>query len=150
MAPLLGVLYALVGISLVEMVAVDMIVRVHHPQAANVLLVLGLLTAVWLLGFARAVQMRPTLVTPSGLDIRMGLLWSIEVPRSAISSIDYGRLKAPARGAPAYLRLSPQPNVLVTLREPLTAWGMYGSSRSVSQIGLTVDDVEGFQTLTRS
>jgi hypothetical protein len=144
-----GILYTLARMSLVEMVAIDFLIRVSHPTAANIVLALDLFAALWLLGFARAVQLRPILVTPKELRLRMGLQWSLDIPMSNISSAEYGRVKAPPKRTPGYLRMTPQPNVILTLREPMVARGIYGMKRTVQRIGLALDDVKAFETALR-
>lgn len=140
-----GILYTLARMSLVEMVAIDFLIRVSHPTAANIVLALDLFAALWLLGFARAVQLRPILVTPNELRLRMGLQWSLDVPMSNIASVECGRVKAPAKKTPGYLRMAPQPNAILRLTSPMTARGVYGMKRTVQQIGLALDDVKAFQ-----
>ena len=78
-----GILYTLVLLTLVETVALDFVIRVSHPQAANVVLVVDIIAAVWLLGFARATQLRPTTLSADTLAVRMGLQWSARIARSA-------------------------------------------------------------------
>jgi hypothetical protein len=143
-----GILYTLARMSLVEMVAIDFLIRVSHPTAANIVLAADLFAALWLLGFARAVQLRPILVTPNEMRLRMGLQWSLDIPMSNIESVEYGRVKAPPKKTPGYLRMAPQPNVVLTLREPMTARGVYGMKRQVDRVGLAIDDLKTFQTAT--
>jgi hypothetical protein len=141
-----ALLYAVVGIAVVEMAAVDLIVRASHVTAANVLLVVDALAAIWLLGFARAVQLRPILLTSDALLIRNGLAARVDVPL-AHATIEFGRVRAPAKGTPRYLRAAMgQPNALIALREPATLRRAYGGSRLIDRIGLVLDDPKGFET----
>ena len=141
-----AILYAVFGAALVEMAAVDLIVRARHASAANVLLFVDALAAVWFLGFARAVQLRPILLERDRLLIRNGLNASVDVPR-ANATIAFGRVRAPARGTPGYLRAAMgEPNALITLREPAAARRAYGKTRVVDQIGLVLDDPKGFES----
>ncbi|HVX41571.1 MAG TPA: hypothetical protein VHB25_18575 [Gemmatimonadaceae bacterium] len=105
---------------------------------------------VWLVGFARAVQLRPIFLTHDALHVRTGVQWSVEIPRDRIASVDFGRVRAPHKRTPGYLRAAPgEPNVLIVLSEPLRAQGSCGLTRDVSRIGLTVDDVPGFRAALR-
>jgi hypothetical protein len=141
-----ALLYTLFRASLMEMIALDFLVRVHHHTAANVLLAVDLLAALWILGFVRAVQQRPILLTSDGLHVRNGLQWRIDIPRDAIADVQFGRVKAPAKGTRGYLRAAlGQPNVLMQLRHPVPAHGPYGTARQVERIGLVLDDVAGFR-----
>jgi hypothetical protein len=127
------------------MVAIDFLIRVSHPTAANIVLALSLFAALWLLGFARAVQLRPILLTANELRLRMGLQWSLDVPRSNIASVEYGRVKAPPKRTPCYLRMAPQQTVILNLTSPMSARGVYGMKRTVQRIGLALDDVKVFE-----
>lgn len=144
---LAGILYTVALASVVETFVVDLLIRIHHPHAANALLAIGLFAVIWLLGFARAVQLRPMLVTHDTLQLRMGLQWMLDVPRTNISSIAYGRASVPPRGTAGYLRLTPQPNVVLTLHEPMRAHGPYGMRRDVTRIGIALDDIKKFECL---
>ena len=145
-----AILHAVFAVALVEMTAVDLIVRARHVTAANVVLAVDVLAAIWLLGFARAVQLRPILLTADTLLIRNGLALSVDVPL-ADASIEFGRVRAPARGTPRYLRAAMgQPNALLTLRKPATVRRAYGRLRLVDRIGLVLDDPKGFEAAWRS
>ncbi len=140
-----AILYAVVGAALVEMTAVDLIVRASHVTAANVLLLVDGLAAIWMLGFARAVQLRPILLTDDALLIRNGLAAAVRVPR-ATAVIEFGRVNAPARGTPGYFRAAMgQPNVLITFNGQATLRRAYGRPRAIDRIGLVLDDPKGFQ-----
>ena len=140
-----ALLYTIARVSLMEMIALDFLLRVHHPTAANIFLAVDLLTSFWLLGLARAVQLRPILVTRDLLMLRLGLQWKLDVPRANVASLEVGRVKAPPKRTPGYLRMAPQPNAMLTLREPMIARGPYGMSRRVTRIGLSIDDIKGFE-----
>jgi len=145
-----AILYAVVGMAVVEMGAVDLLVRASHVKAANVLLVVDALAAVWLFGFARAVQLRPILLTPDTLSIRNGLAARVDVPL-ANATIEFGRVRAPNRGAPGYLRAAMgQPNALIALSTPATVHRAYRGARPVDRIGLVLDDPRGFEAAWKS
>lgn len=141
-----ALLYTLAFVSIVEVAALDFLVRARHHMAANVLLAIGVFTGIWLLGLARAVQQRPILLTPTELQVRNGLQWRLDIPRDAIASIHFGRHNAPPKRTPGYLRTAlGQPNAMIELREPLRARGPYGLERMVQRVGLVLDDVRAFE-----
>jgi hypothetical protein len=141
-----AILYTVFFASLVELSVVHVFLRTVAPRAALAVLVLSAFGAVWILGFARAVQLRPIVLTGDELRVRSGLQWRLDIPRSAIARIEFGRVKAPGKRTPGYLRAAlGAPNALVTLREPLRASGAYGMVRDVTGVGLVLDDVKGFQ-----
>jgi hypothetical protein len=144
-------LYALALVSFVEMVAVHVLIASRIPVAAAVILAITALGTLWILGFARSVQLRPTLVTRDEIRVRTGMQWELVIPRAQIERIDAGRPELPEKGTKGYFRNVPgQPNVLVTLREPLTARNAYGMSKRVTVVGLVVDDLTAFRRATSS
>jgi len=102
---------------------------------------------VWLVGFVRALQLRPIVVSRDTISVRIGLQWSLDVPRAAIESVTFGRVKVAPRGTPEWIRGLPSPNVLLTLREPLVAEGPYGIKRRIRFVALSLDDVAAFRAL---
>ena len=77
-----------------------------------------------------------------------GVAWTLDVPRAAIERVDGGRtVKAPARRAPEHLQATPlaQPNLLLTLREPHEARGLYGQRKLVRTVSLRLDEPERFR-----
>jgi hypothetical protein len=142
----LGILYTAAGLSVVEVLIVDLVLRTRHPLTANVLLVVGVFGGVWLLGFARAVQLRPILLDRETLRLRMGLQWAIDIPRANIQLVEFDRARIPAdKRTPGYLRLVTQPNVLITLREQQLVRGPYGVRRSVQRVAFAIDDTKKFR-----
>ena len=142
----LGILYTIVRIALVEAIALDFVIRVKHPTAANVFLAIDLFTALWVLGLARGVKLRPILVTRDAIQVRNGLQWRLDIPRADVSRVDCGKVTVPPKGSHEHLRVAPgRPNVLIELRAPLRAYGPYGYTRTVRHLSLALDDVAGFQ-----
>jgi hypothetical protein len=143
---LIAILYTLCMASAVETAAVHFLLRAVAPRVALAALAVSAFGTVWILGFARAVQLRPILVSADTLHVRSGVQWALDVPRAAIEHIEFGRVRAPTKGTPGYLRATlGQPNVLVTLREPTRANGPYGITRQVQQLGLVIDDLAAFR-----
>jgi len=141
-----ALLYTLFMVSMIEMVAIDFLVRLHHPTAANVMLAIDLFAGVWILGLARAVQQRPILLSATELHVRNGLQWRLDIPRQAIASIHFGRQRQLPNRAPGYLRAAlGQPNVMIELRESMRARGPYGIERMVQRVGLVLDDAKAFE-----
>jgi hypothetical protein len=141
-----AILYTIFFASIVELGVVHLLLRAVAPRAALAVLLVSAFGAVWILGFARSVQLRPIMVTRDELRVRSGLHWRIDIPRSAIERVEYGRVKAPPKRTPGYLRGAlGTPNALVHLREARRAHGPYGIVRDVSRVGLVLDDVRGFQ-----
>jgi hypothetical protein len=138
--------YVLFLASLVEIAAVHFVLRAVAPHLDVAVLAVSVFGGVWILGFARAVQLRPILVTDDALLVRSGLSWRIDVPRAAIASVEFGRVNSPPKRTPGYVRAAfGEPNTLITVREPLRAYGPYGLTRDVTRVGLVVDDLQEFE-----
>ena len=143
---LAAILYTLCIVSATETIAVHFVLRAVAPRAAFVALAVSAFGTVWILGFARAVQLRPILVTAEALHVRSGVQWALEIPRTSIERIDFGRVAAPPKRTPGYLRATlGQPNVMLELRQSMRAMGPYGITRNVQRIGLVVDDLAAFR-----
>lgn len=143
-----GVLAAAALMVGVETVAVHLLVERWSATAAWALTALSLYGLVWLLGHFQAVRLRPVLLAPDALHVRIGLLWSVRVPYGEVASMGAAGAGSPARRAPGYLHavtLGPA-RLLVELREPVPVDGLYGYvKRGVRRIGLAVDDRERFR-----
>lgn len=144
-----GLLSAVLGAAIVELFVVHLLVHTRSPRAAWTLAAFSVLGIVWLLGFIRAIVLRPVLVDADGVVVRAGVQWQLEIPRGMIERVDTGRtVKAPSKRAAGHLQGTPvaQPNVLITLREPLEARGLYGRRRMVRTVSLSLDDAAAFAT----
>lgn len=145
-----GLLSAMLGAAVVELFVVHLLVHARSPRAAWTLAAFSVLGIVWLLGFIRAILLRPVLVGAEGVVVRGGVQWQLEIPRGQIERIETGRaVKAPPKRAAGHLRGTPvaQPNVLITLREPLEARGLYGRRKTVRTVSLSLDDAATFAKL---
>ena len=147
-AILATVLLAAVG----ELVAVHFLVRNWSASAAWVLTIVSAIGAFWLLGFLRSILLRPILIDAEALRVRVGVQWRAEIPFEAIERAEFGRVPAPARGAPGVLRAVRigQPNALLALKRPVTALGPYGIRREVSLVALSVDRRRDFEQELRT
>lgn len=143
-----GILAAAAFVTAAETAVVHLLVERWSPTAAWVLTALGLYGLVWLLGHFQAVRLRPVLLAPDALYVRIGLLWSVRVPYGDVAALEPAGTGAPARRAPGYLHavtLGPA-RLLVELCRPADVDGMYGYvKRGVRRIGLAVDDAERFR-----
>lgn len=140
-----GVFVALLAATAVEAAPVHLLVRVWSPRAAWTLTALSVLAMVWLLGLLRSIQLRPTLLRADALVVRCGLRWTVQIPLDAIARVERARGPLPPKRDSRLLRatLAAQPDLLLTLRRPVLARGMYGTSREVTAVAFAVDDRAG-------
>jgi len=144
-----AVFYTLVAASLVELVAVHFLLRAIAPRVALAVLALSVFATVWLLGFARSLQLRPVWMSDEALHVRSGMAWAVDIARADVARIEVGMPKVPPKRTSGYLRAMTvgQPNVLVTLRAPAVARGPYGRTRTVERVSLALDDPRRFARL---
>ena len=140
---LAGILVAM----LIEMIALHTLIWLWAPGLAWVVTVLSLYGMLWLLGDWRAVCLRPILVEKDALIVRIGLRWTVQVPFVAIASVRPVEAQPPSRKTPGYLKalLLGIPPYLIALNHPIVAHGLYGRRKTITMIGLAVDDTVSFE-----
>jgi hypothetical protein len=133
-----------------ELVAVHFLLRTISPRAAWTLTIVSVIGVLWLVGFLRAAMLRPVLLSDTHLFVRTGLQWRLDVPLAEIAHVAIGRVP-PSPNEPGTLRAVRfgQPNVSLSLRQPMVARGAYGSERSVTRVLLTLDDRSAFERALR-
>jgi hypothetical protein len=149
---LAALLWAGIAASVIELFVVHLVVQAYSARAAWTLSAVSVVGIVCLIGFVRALVLRPVLVFPDRLVVRGGILWTAEIPREAIEAVESGwALRAPRGGTPGYLGITPvvQANVLLRLRADVEARGLYGRRRTVRVISLSVDEPAALAELLR-
>ncbi|HTS29380.1 MAG TPA: hypothetical protein VMH81_26100 [Bryobacteraceae bacterium] len=136
-----GILFSAIGgLCLVESAVAHVVIQRWSVAAAWILTALSLYSALWLAAIARSFAMRPILVGGGELVVRNGMLHTLQVPLVKIKSVGRGS----GDGAWCIPPLT-DANVVVEFREVVTARGLYGLKRRVTQVALSVDDPEGFE-----
>jgi hypothetical protein len=104
---------------------------------------LDLWAALWLLGDYHALRLRRSWLDDQALHLRYGLRWSATVPRNLITSIVEVREETQwKRKDVLKVAILDQPRWLITLREPITAYGMAGLRKEIRGIALLPDSDE--------
>ncbi len=142
-----NLLIALLLMGSFEMIGVHLLVLQWSPLVAWILTGLGFYSCLWIMGLLASVKQRPIVLYSDSLKICIGILWTIHVPLEYIESIrsvdsegfdfkqsDY--VKAVSMGTPDFV---------LQLKEPVVAYGPYGTQKQTTQIGLTVDAPQRFQ-----
>ncbi len=146
-----AVLATIMLVGTVELFAVHLLVQRWSTTAAWLLTALSAYGLIWLIGDFQAIRRRPIVLTRDGLDLRLGIRWSLHIPWSLVRELrpvghaftapkrqDY--LNAVVFGAPRYL---------IDLEQPVTASGPYGIQRQVNQVAFTIDDPDRFEEETQ-
>jgi hypothetical protein len=131
---------------LVEATCVHLLAQRWCPGLAPWLLLLDGYGLLFLLGHAQAVRLRPVLLGPDELRLRVGFIWELAVPRASLVAAEVLH-EAPA-ASPGTLGLSKllfaSPNLMLTFAGPVVVRGPYGSRRPARRIAVYLDQPRQF------
>lgn len=141
-----AVLFALGMAMVAELAAVHVLLMRWSPLAAWIHVGLSLYGMLWLVGDFRALSARPVRWTGDGLELRVGLRWSLEIPQDEIRSLTRRRPADPLPEGPDHLtaRVLGDPNFLLELHHPVEARGLYGLRKRVRTVAFRVDRAGDF------
>ncbi len=148
-----GSLPILLAIAVIfEAFPVHMLVRHWSPLAAWICTGLDAYGLLWLIAIARSATLRPILVGEDTIAFRVGLIWEAEFPREFVKICRRASGTVPDRNASGYLRgvVMTDPGWIIELHEPVIVEGLFASRRSVTTIGLAVDDPAAFSLAMRN
>lgn len=136
-----GIHVALVVASIVEVVAVHLLVSRWSHLAAWILTALALYGLLWILADLRAIRLRPSTLDDRTLVIRTGLRWTMSIPRDRIRAVErrdwrhrFGRGEDELS-----LAVVGEPDIIIELDRPLPATGPFGITRTARRIGFSAD-----------
>ncbi|MVN75876.1 hypothetical protein GO988_06010 [Hymenobacter sp. HMF4947] len=130
----------------VETACVHLLAQHWCPSLAPWLLFLDIYGVVLLVAHLHAVRLRPALLTPTELHLRIGFVWELAVPRTELVA---ARIlpEAPAAGS-GVLNLAKllfaTPNLLLTFAEPVVVAGPYGMRRTARHVAVYLDQPRQF------
>ncbi|QKG57874.1 hypothetical protein GKZ68_15315 [Hymenobacter sp. BRD128] len=139
------------GVLVVEATCVHLLAQHWCPALAPWLLLADAYGLVFLLGHAQAVRLRPVLLSPDELRLRIGFVWELAVPRTALVAAE-ALHEAPAAGS-GVLGLSKllfaSPNLLLTFAKPVVVVGPYGLRRTARRLAVYLDQPQQFIAASR-
>ena len=126
----------LAGVSVVEAGLAHFIIQRWSVTVAWLIFGLSIYGAILLVALARSFSLRPIVVTPGGVLIRSGMLWSVGITHANIA-----RVNASGHCATGCLRVTAmsEPNVFLQLHDSVMAEGLYGRRKRVSCIAISAD-----------
>lgn len=130
----------------VETGCVHLLARRWCPTLAPWLLFLDVYGVVLLVAHMQAVRLRPVLLTPHELLIRVGVVWELAVPRAALLAAEV-LPEAPAAGTGVLNLTKPlftTPNILLTFAEPVAVRGPYTIRRTARRVAVYLDQPRQF------
>jgi hypothetical protein len=143
-----GIVVGLLLVVAVEILVVHLLVAQWSHTVAWFLTALGVYGGVWLVGDLQAARLRPSWLDERSLCLRLGLRWTLTVPRHRVRA---ARKLGPGEAVPGALGLAlpGSRRVLIELSEPAIALGVYGLRRTTTVVELGVDDPDRFVQAVR-
>ena len=140
-----GLVFGLSMAIVVETIALHALLMRRHPIAAWLLTASSLYVIWWLISDYRAMG-SGTLRVGATLDLDIGRRASVSFPSAQVASVTRPTWRERPKRAPDYLNATKpaEPNVLIVTTEPVRARLTGGVHRSVTRIGLHVDEPEAF------
>ena len=116
-------MWAFVGIALIELVVDHLLVALWRPWVAVALSVVSLAGVVWLVRLVLSLKQLPVLIEGDRLVMRVGTLKRIDLARAQVAGLrPQWDAEAFRRGGVVKLSLLAWPNVVVDLTEPVAGW----------------------------
>ncbi|HKD07639.1 MAG TPA: hypothetical protein VKB79_17180 [Bryobacteraceae bacterium] len=135
-------LFLLVGCaSLIEIPAAHLVASHWSRLAAWVLTGLGIYAAVWILAVWRSFRLRPGYVTGDEVLFRLGLLFSLRVPKNSIRAVGSHRESMGGDEVFVYPKFA-EPNLFIGFTAPVTTERLFGLHRKITALGICADDPE--------
>lgn len=124
-----------------EGVPMHLLLHRWSPAAAWIATGLDVYGLLWVAALMQSLRLRPVLAGPDAVVLQAGFVWRVEVARENIRECQ--RVEAPPeKKAAGYLALTVlnPPQWFMELAEPVTAHGLFGRKRQVTQIGFALDE----------
>lgn len=146
--PVAGLILMFFVVSLVEVVAVDLILPWRGPVRV-VLLALGVWGTMLMLGMFAAVTVHPHVVGRSGLRVRYGVSVDVQIPWDAITTVRQDRRANPGQrtvqldGETLHVVVAGQTTVRVDLARPVTVALPRDRTAEITALHFHADDAAG-------
>ena len=128
-----------------EATAIHFLLAGWSLTAAWIVTALSVYGGLWLVADWRATRNRPLAVGDDGLLVRVGLRWTARVPAEAVASARRARPGEALDGERTLSTALPgPPDVVVELARPVAVAGPFGLDRTVTRLGLAVDEPDAF------
>jgi hypothetical protein len=129
---------------LVETTALHVALAPHSALAAWIATGSSLYALAWIAGDYHALRLGGLDVGDAALVLRFGLRWRVEIPWANVTDVVATESPGDANDRGLLVCRVLRVDVLLTLREPVVAYGPFGLRRSVRRLALAVDDPARF------
>ena len=140
----LALLIGLLGVGLIEATAMHLLLALRWPTVAVWVTLVSAYGYLIILAIINTIQKRPSYRTETALHLRLDMRWQATIAHANIATITPIFDKPAKRPGLLNAALVTAPNVLITLHKPVVVTGIYGLSRTVTQLSLFVDDLKEF------
>ncbi|MFT5886024.1 MAG: hypothetical protein ACI9IP_002488 [Arcticibacterium sp.] len=142
-----ALLYALVGVVLIETTVGHILISRWSPTAAWILTVLSIYTGFQVLGFVKSFSHRPISVNKELLKLRYGLLAEADIPLDNIVHLESLSWKSELEeGVTSFSPLGDLDgqNLVLHLKAPQSITGFYGKTKMTQKLAIHVDQKQEF------
>jgi hypothetical protein len=117
---------------------------------AWVVTALNIATVIWLWREYRATRQARATVSDTDVEIDAGSRLRVRIPLNTIASVEAATWRSVPDMASDFANIAKplEPNIVIVLREPVSATIALGVKKRISRIGLCVDDADAFRALT--
>lgn len=138
-----GVLVAAVMmVAGMEIVGAHFLLPMWSVRAAWALTALELYGMIWIIDDYQAIRLRPMILEEEAIEVRMGLRWNVRIPYAQIARLSVPGKDIPRKRSAGYLQAAVlvHPQLILELRSPALAAGAYGIDKTITRVGIGVDD----------
>lgn len=130
---------ALGVVCLIELVGVHLLLTRWNASVALWLTLASAYSLLMLMADIVATLKRPSYQTTDALHLRLGIRWQAVIQKDHIERIERIHEKPTRHAGLLNVALLTPPNLLLTLREPVSLRGVYGIRREATQLALWID-----------
>ncbi len=129
-----------------EAAGVHLLLASWNYTVAIILLVLSIYSFIFLIGYLVAIYKRPTIIENNQLTLRIGFVWYAVVDFDNIEKVEI--IKRIDEADKSILNIASatltSPNILITLKEPITLTWLYGMKKNSAKLAIFMDERDKF------
>lgn len=137
---------ALMMATIAEATAVHLLLASWNYTVAIVLLLLSIYSFIFLIGYLVAIYKRPTIIENNQLTLRIGFVWYTVIDFDNIERVEV--VKRIDEEDKSILNIASSiltsPNILITLKEPVTITWLYGMKKTSTKLAIFMDERDKF------